>query len=141
MQSLDIDRNVKYLALTLGIVVLMAAGHNLTVEDTTYSFAMCDTTTVCQGAEVSDYCIGIEMNQVSCVNPENASEYRRAEAECGLDAQAICNENPDMQGLDWTGHENATYQGRSCSDWADSDERIDLLKCEDTFDDITRWNQ
>ncbi|MCJ7478581.1 MAG: hypothetical protein MUP63_00185 [Candidatus Nanohaloarchaeota archaeon QJJ-7] len=140
MQFQDIDTNLKYLILTVLILIPIAAAHNLAVEGEERSFAMCDISIECQGFEAGNTCLGIEKRAVSCVDPSNASEYRRVEAECGLDAQAICNEDPSLEGLEWTDNPNASYDGTSCSDWAEQDERIDLLKCEQTSNDITQWS-
>jgi hypothetical protein len=140
MKFEDIDPNVKYLVLTVLLLLPVAAAHNLTVPEQGRSFAMCDVSIDCQGFEAGNTCIGIESRGVSCVDPVNASEYRRVEAECGLDAQAICNEDPSLEGLQWTQSDNASYEGTRCSEWADQDERIDLLKCEQTFNDISQWS-
>ncbi|MDY6769553.1 MAG: hypothetical protein SVU88_01130 [Candidatus Nanohaloarchaea archaeon] len=140
MELPDVDPHVKYLALTVLLLLPVGAAHNLTVPEQGRQFAMCDVSVSCQGPEIGDACLGIESRGVSCVDPSNASEYRRVEAECGLDAQAICNANPGMTGMQWTEHPNATYDGRSCSDWAAQDDRIDLLKCGQTFDSIQQWS-
>ncbi|MDY6773858.1 MAG: hypothetical protein SVS85_01545 [Candidatus Nanohaloarchaea archaeon] len=140
MRFREMDRNVKWLILTVLILIPIAAAHNLTVGESGRSFAMCDVSIRCQGAEMSNTCLGIEKRAVQCVDPSNASEYRRVEAECALDAQAICNANPSMEGLQWTQNPNATFRGKSCSQWAEQDERIDLLNCGQTFNDITQWS-
>lgn len=136
----DVDPNFKYLALTLLILLPLGAAHNLTVSETSeMEFGMCTTQVSCQGAEVNDLCLGIETRDVSCITPQNATTAQRAEAECGLDAQALCNADPDLSGTEWAEHPNATFRGRSCSAWAEQD-GIDLLECEQTFNDISRWN-
>lgn len=135
-----VDRNVKYLALTFLLLLPVIGWHNasLGAEDE-MSFAMNDITIECTGAEVAGFCLGIEKRNVDTVAPENAEEYRRVEAECGLDAQGLCNANPNMSGMEWTDHPNATYQGQTCSQWAEQDDRITLLSCDQTFNDITQW--
>lgn len=140
MRLEDVDPNVKYLVLTVLILLPIGAAHNLTVPEQGTSFAMCDISIGCQGYEAGNTCIGIESRAVSCVDPMDAPEYRRVEAECGLDAQALCNADPSLEGLQWTEHPNASYEGTSCSEWAAQDDRIDLLKCEQTFKDITQWS-
>lgn len=140
MQFEGLAGDLKYLAVTVLIIAVAAAGHNLTItEDQAREFAMCEVTIGCQGMEVGDYCIGVDEQHISCIDPRNASEYRRAEAECALDAQGICNANPSLTGMEWTEHPNATYDGRTCSQWGEDDERVDLLPCEDTSNDITQW--
>ncbi|MDY6765886.1 MAG: hypothetical protein SVW77_00810 [Candidatus Nanohaloarchaea archaeon] len=140
MQISDIDPNFKYLVLTVLLLLPLVAAHNLTVPEQDRSFAMCDRSTACQGTEFGNTCLGIEQRRVQCVDPMNASMYRRVEAECGLDAQAICNANPELTGLEWTENPNASYNGRSCSRWAEQDERIDLLNCGQTFDSVQHWS-
>ncbi|MDY6766494.1 MAG: hypothetical protein SVW77_03940 [Candidatus Nanohaloarchaea archaeon] len=139
MQISDIDPHAKYLVLTVLLLLPVVAAHNLAVPEQERSFGMCDHSTACQGIEAGDTCLGIQKRQVSCVDPMNAAEHRRAEAECALDAQAICNANPAMTGTDWTDSPNATYNGQECSEWAASDDRIELLSCDQTFDDIRQW--
>ncbi|MFB6077000.1 MAG: hypothetical protein ABEK12_02630 [Candidatus Nanohaloarchaea archaeon] len=140
MQVPDIDRNVKYLVVTVLLLLPVAAAHNLAVRPTRYdSFAMCDTTIACQGVDAG-VCLGIESRSASCMDFRDAPQHRRVEAECGLDAQAICNANPGMSGTDWTDHPNATYNGTSCATWAEQDDRITLMRCEDTFDSINQWS-
>lgn len=141
MQLNGFDRNLQYLLLTVLIIAAVAAYYNLTLtEDDAMSFGMCDMTLECQGVQSGDYCIGIEHRSVQCVNPETAEEWRRAEAECGLDAQGICNENPELTGTDWADDPRAEWDGTSCREWAEQDENVDLLTCEDTFNDITQWS-
>ncbi|MFB6166857.1 MAG: hypothetical protein ABEJ62_01185 [Candidatus Nanohaloarchaea archaeon] len=142
MQLGDIDTNLKYLILTVLILLPVGAAHNIYVsERSSFQFGMCTTTYSCQGAELGDTCIGIEKRSVSCVDPMNASKWRRAEAECGLDAQALCNANPSMQGMDWLDHPNATWNGRSCEKWREREARVDLLSCSQTTMDITNWDR
>lgn len=141
MQISDIDPNIKYLVLTVLILLPVVAAHNTMVPEQERSFGMCDHSTVCQGVEAGDTCLGIQKRAVSCVDPMDAAEYRRVEAECGLDAQAICNANPDMTGTEWADSPNATYNGQDCSEWAEQDDRIELLTCEQTSDSIDQWTQ
>lgn len=139
MQVPDIDRNVKYLAVTVLLLVPVVAAHNMATEPTRYdSFGMCDTEIVCQGVDAG-VCLGIEKRQVACVDFADAEPYRRVEAECGLDAQGLCNADPSLSGTEWTDHPNASYNGTSCAAWAEQDDRIDLLRCEDTFRSIDQW--
>lgn len=140
MRLNDVDTNLKYLVLTLLILLPIGGAYNLSVDDSGRSFAMCDITVRCEGTTTGDICLGIQDREVACVNPETAPEYRRVEAECGLDAQGLCNANPELSGLEWTQHPNASYSGKTCSQWAEEDDRIDLLKCEQTFNDITQWS-
>lgn len=134
----EIDRNVKYLVLTVLILLPIGAAHNLSVEDDGFSFGMCDHAVRCDGVELGGYCIGVQVHDSTCVNPLNASDARHAEAECALDAQSICNANPELSGMEWTSQADG-YNGTSCTAWAEQED-IQLLKCEDTFADVTRWN-
>lgn len=140
MQVPEIDRNVRYLVLTLLLLVPVAGAHNMMVQPSPQdSFGMCDTEIVCQGVDAG-VCLGIEKRQPSCVDFADAPEYRRVEAECALDAQGLCNADPSLSGLDWTDHPNASYNGTACSTWAEQDDRIDLLRCENTFNSINHWS-
>ncbi len=140
MQVPDIDPHVKYLALTVALLVPVAAAHNLAVTETRYdSFGMCDVSLECQGIDAG-VCLGIEKRALSCVDFADAPEYRRVEAECALDAQGLCNADPSLSGTEWTSHPNATYDGTSCTDWAAQDDRIDLMRCEDTTNSIEQWS-
>ncbi len=132
------DAHLPYLILTLALIVAAGTVHNLSLADEDLSFAMCDVTVGCEGVQAGDYCLGVQARSVSCIDPRNASTVQWAEAECALDAQGLCNANPDMTGMAWTDHPNATYDGRTCSSWADEPE-VTLLACEDTFDDVTQW--
>lgn len=137
----DVDPNLTYLGLTVLIILAVGAWHNVSLdENDVMSLGMCDMEIECQGVETGGYCLGIEKEDVSCVDPMTAPEWRRAEAECALDAQGLCNANPELSGLEWTDNPNATWNGRTCTQWAEEDENIDLLPCEQTSNDITQWN-
>lgn len=140
MQLNGVDANLKYLILTVLIILPVAGWHNMSLTEADEgSFGMCDISIDCQGAEVGDYCIGIESQQNQCVDPENAEQFRHVEAQCAVKAQGFCNDNPNMTGMDWTDHPNASFDGQNCAAWAEDDERIDLLSCEETFNDVTQW--
>ncbi len=139
MQLNDVDANLKYLALTLLILAVAAGYHNYTTDESdVMSFGMCDQSLTCDGIEAGGMCIGIERPEVTCMNPADAPDWRRAEAECGLDAQGICNENPDLTGYEWADDDRAEWDGRSCTAWEEETD-VDLLPCEETFNDITQW--
>lgn len=134
-----VDRNLLYLGLVIALIAVPAAAHNLMTDDATRSFGLCDISVNCAGPEVADICLWVEKKDVSCIDPRNATTVQRAEAECALDAQGICNANPELSGTAWTDNPNATFQGTSCAEWGQQDE-VELLACEDTFNDITQWS-
>jgi len=139
MQPAGIDRNILFLGVTLLIIAGAAGIHNATTQESKYtSFGLCDQEVVCNGVSVGDACLGIKRPTVSCVVPGNATDWQRAEAECALDAQGICNANPDMSGMAWTEDPSAAWQGKRCTQWADENDQVDLLSCDRTFTDITK---
>lgn len=140
------DSHIKWLLVTVGTILVVGAAHNIVVsppaslgEQT--SFAMCDYSLNCEGVAAGNLCVGIESWSVQCVDPEKAAEWRRVEAECGLDAQALCNADPSLSGMEWTDHPNATYKGKRCTEWAQQYDRVTLLRCDATFNDITQWKK
>lgn len=136
----DVDRHVMYLGLTVLVLLPVVGAHNLTVTEPRYaSLGMCDVSLECQGIDAG-VCLGIEKRALSCVDFQDAPDHRRVEAECALDAQGLCNADPSLSGTGWTSHPNATYNGTACSDWAAQDDRIDLMRCEDTFNSINHWS-
>lgn len=140
MQLDDVDANLKYLVLTLAIIVVAGAYHNYTMtEEDEFSFGYCEVWTECAGYEAGDMCIGIEHRNTECMEPAAAEDWQRAEAECGNTAQGLCNANPDMEGLDWADHEDAEHDGQACTEWEEQHEDFTLLTCEDTFRDVTHW--
>ncbi len=140
MQVDDVDANLKYLVLTLAIIMVAGVANNymLTADDAV-SFGYCDTELDCTGATVGSMCLGIEHRDTTCSDPNEAPAWQKAEIECGLAAQGLCSENTELSGLDWTDHENATWDGRQCTAWESEHEEFDLLTCENTFRDIRHW--
>lgn len=137
-----VDRNIKYLLVTVLIIAGAAGVHNHMTEESRYtSFGMCDQSVACNGVTAGGMCIGIEEPRVDCVLPRDAADWRRAEAECGLDAQGICNANPSMTGMAWAEDPRAEWQGKRCTQWANEYEQVDLLSCDQTFTDITKWSK
>lgn len=138
----DVDVHLKYLLLTVAIIAVVGAWHNANVSpDDVRSIGMCDQELVCNGYEAGDICLGIEQRDISCVDFQNASDWRRAEAECALKAQSFCNANQNFSNMDWTDHPNASWGGKTCTQWAEQDDRIELLSCDETFNDITNWDE
>lgn len=137
-----VDRNIGYLLLTFLIIAGAAGYHNATTHESDYvSFGVCEQSLTCTGVTAGDMCIGIEEPSVDCVLPREATEWQRAETECGLDAQGICNENPGMTGMAWAEDSRAEWDGKRCTTWADEYEQVDLLSCDETFTDITKWSE
>lgn len=134
----DIDPNLKYLLLVVAALLTLSIvhGHYNMQEE---RFGLCEVQHSCTGVEVGDVCVGVKDNSIDCVTPENATDWQRAEAECGLLAQGICNRNPEMTGLDWTNHPNASYNGQACTAWEQNHDQFRLLTCEQTFEDVTQW--
>lgn len=141
MQTPDVDRNVQYLVLTLVIIVAVVGYHNYTTgQEDLMSFGMCDQSIQCQGFQSGGVCIGIEQPSITCMDPGEAPAWRRAEVECGLDAQGLCNADPTLTGTEWTQNPNATWDGQRCTAWAEQNAEFDLLTCEQTFNDISQWS-
>lgn len=141
-----VDPHVKWLVITLAILIPFGAAHNIMTDAPDAlgeegSFAMCDYSLNCEGVEAGDMCLGIESWSVQCVDPQQAAAWRHAEAECGLDAQGLCNADSTLSGTEWAEHPNASYDGTRCTEWSQMEERVTLLTCEDTFNDITQWTE
>lgn len=132
------DDDVKYLGVTVLILIAFATIHNVSLdEDDAMSFGYCDTELYCAGFGSPGSCIGVEQRRTDCFDPETAEPYRRVEAECGLLAYNLCDST--TSGREWADDPNATYDGQSCREWAQQDERIDLLACDETFPAVSQW--
>lgn len=133
----DLDRDWLYLGVTLLILAGIAGAHNVSLdEEDAMSFGYCDTELTCAGTEVSGYCLGVEQRSTQCYNMSQVSDHRRVEAECGVRAYNLCKGN--HSGTSWA--EEATYQNRTCSQWAEQDDRITLLGCDETYPTAREWD-
>ncbi len=132
------DDDAKYLGITVLIIVVLAAAHNMSVgPEDAMDFGYCTTEVYCAGFGSPGSCIGVEQLETQCLDPDTADDYRRAEAECGLLAYNLCGEG--VSGMEWADSPNATYDGQSCRQWAQQNDNIDLLRCDQTFPAVSQW--
>ncbi|MCJ7450267.1 MAG: hypothetical protein MUP58_00840 [Candidatus Nanohaloarchaeota archaeon QJJ-9] len=136
------DEDLKYLLITLGIVLVVGAAHNVTTsESDAINFGYCDTSLTCQGFNVGNACIGIEKFETECYEPGNATDYRRVEAECGLLAQNYCysNDSQAYKGTEWASE--ASYMNKTCEQWSKEEAKVDLIGCNQTMPPVRYWKK
>jgi len=132
------DADIRYLGITVLLLVMIAAGHNLQVtEADTMDFGYCNTDIVCAGVAAGGMCLGVEQYDTQCTEPEQAESHREIEARCGTVAQNLCS-GEEYTGTDWASATNVSRQ--SCAAWAQEDERIDLLRCDQTTPGVQEWS-
>ncbi len=132
------DRDIKYLLITVGILVVIAGAHNYALsEEDAMDFGYCDTEIYCAGFNIGGSCLGVEQLYNQCIEPSKAEDYRRVEIECGVQAESMCN-GDKYSGTGWA--KEATYKGKTCKRWNQEDSRIKLLSCDQTFPPIQEWN-
>ncbi|MDY6770976.1 MAG: hypothetical protein SV186_03400 [Candidatus Nanohaloarchaea archaeon] len=136
--DIELDRDWKYLGLTVAVILLVAGLHNVTLsQEDALSFGYCDTELYCAGAEVSGVCLGVEQRSTQCQPISTADDYRRVEAECGALAYNYCSQG-NYSGTEWASQ--ATYRNKTCRQWAKQDERITLLSCDQTTPPVSKWD-
>jgi len=130
------DTDLKYLLVTVAILVVVAGWHNAAIdEEDAVDFGYCNTDITCMGFSSGDMCIGIEKRDTNCVDYRNAEEYRRVEVECAIQAYNLCQE--DYNGKEWAS--NATYEGTTCRQWKQEDDRVTLIGCDQSFPPAHTW--
>jgi len=132
------DHDLKYFVVTVLILLVAVTVQNITIsEDDVMDFGYCDSDLYCAGFRLGGNCIGSEQIETTCYEREGPEHYRRVEAECGVLAYNLCGENGS--GTSWADGPNATYRGKTCSEWAAEDGRIDLLSCDQTYSGVVDW--
>lgn len=132
------DADIRYLGITVLLLVVVAGAHNLqTAETDTMDFGYCNTDVVCAGFTAGGMCMGVEQLETQCIDPEQAEDHRDIEARCGTVAQNRCADDAHT-GTDWAAETNVS--GQSCAAWAQEDERIDLLRCDQTTPGAQEWS-
>lgn len=133
----DLDKDYLYIGVIVLILAGMAGAHNVALDEgDAMDFGYCDTDLSCSGYEVSGQCLGVEQRSTQCYNISQVDEYRMVEAECGVQAYNLCQGN--HSGTSWA--EEATYENKTCSQWAEEDERITLLGCDQTYPSVQEWD-
>lgn len=133
--SEGLQNQLKYLGVSVAIVLLAVAGSNMVTSDEPIEVGYTEITTECVGFEAG-VCLGLEKRDHTTYNydnytqPEEGTEnyYRRVESELMIQAYNICNE--DISGMEWT--DEASYDNQTATEWLEND-NIDLLPCEQTF--------
>lgn len=131
-----LQQDVFYLGVCFVIILLAGVVQNVTTPDDPVNVGMVEVETNCVGAEVADYCLGVQRQDHTTYNydnytqPEEGTEnfYRRVESELMAQAYDIC--NADMEGMEWT--DQAEYRNQTGTEWLEN-ENVDLLPCEKTF--------
>lgn len=132
------DADIRYLGITVLLLAIIAAGHNVQVNGSdAMDFGYCNTDIVCAGVAAGGMCLGVEQYDTQCVEPEQAQTYRDIEARCGALAQNLC-AGGNHTGTGWASATNVS--GQSCAAWAQEDDRIDLLQCSQTTPGAQEWS-
>lgn len=132
----DLDRDWFYVGVTLVLLAGIAGAHNVVLDEgAAKSFGYCDTELSCVGAETSGFCLGVEQRSTQCHEISELSQHRTVEAECGVRAYNLCKGN--HSGISWA--DEATYRNRTCSEWAEQDQNITLLGCDETYPAVQEW--
>lgn len=127
-------KDLKFLTVSVLIVLLAVAGHNYVTPDEPLRVGMVELETRCVGVDAG-ICIGIERRTHTTFNYDNYTEiepgtsnfYRKVESELMAQAYRICGKNTsDMK---WTSE--ASYRNRTADEWLETDE-VELLPCEKT---------
>lgn len=124
------DRNIKYLLLTLAIILVVSVVHNSLSFTGSYSLGYCEFETNCNGLNLGGVCVGIKGHDLKCTDPKNATEPMRAEVECTIQANPLCRRN-DFEGTEWA--TQAEYKNRTCDSWGEEYEEITLIDCNQAF--------
>lgn len=124
------DRNIKYLLLTIAIVLALAFIHNSVTFKGSYSLGYCNFSTYCKGINLGGTCLGIKDHNLKCTDPSNATEWMRAEAECAIQANPICREK-GVEGSEWAS--KAEYKNKTCEEWGEEYKEITLINCNQAF--------
>ena len=130
------DPNFRGLLAIVGILVVLTGIHNFALgEEDTFSWGYCDSFIYCAGLDAG-FCLGVEQLEVKCYDPVTEyEEYRTVEIECLLQGSGLC-----KQGIEnWS--VQAKYNGIKCSEWAETDKRIDIIDCDLFFKDSTLFDQ
>jgi len=130
----NLKNDLRYLGITLGIVVLMIGFGNIVTSSEPVEVGTVEVETECFGAEIGT-CLGIQHETHTTYNfdnytsPEPGTEdyYRKIEAELMIQAYDICREET---GMNWT--DKAEYENKTGEEWLQED-NVDLLPCEETF--------
>lgn len=134
--SEELQEQLKYVGISLGLVVLLLGAHNILAPDTGQKVGYTEITVECVGVEAGGFCMGLQKQDHTTYNYDNYTEvepgtanfYRRVESELMMQAYNICNE--DMNGMEWTN--NASYRNQTATEWLEND-NVTLLPCEQTF--------
>jgi hypothetical protein len=132
----NLRKDVTFLGISILIVLVSIAGHNLVTPDDPKKVGLVEVETNCFGVDVGA-CMGIQRQDHTTYNydeyekPEPGTEnfYRLVESELMLDANGIC-EREDIKGMEWTSE--ASYQNKTADEWLEN-ENIELLECKETY--------
>ncbi len=131
------DQDIKYLLIILLILVGVSAVNNLLItEEKALDIGFCDTSIDCAGFEAGEVCIGYRYRDTECYDPENAEEYRKAEARCNVQAYNLCEDN-DLEGTEWA--DTAEFNNKTCNEWYNDYEEFTLLPCDEMSPSAHKW--
>ncbi|MDY6789498.1 MAG: hypothetical protein SVV03_06080 [Candidatus Nanohaloarchaea archaeon] len=132
------DRDIKYLLITVGILVAVAAVHNYALDSGDEGrLGYCQSEIRCAGFNAGGMCLGVEQLKYSCTAPSNSEEYRRIEVECAVQAYNLCEEG--YTGKEWA--KNATYRGKTCRQWKQEKPEMNVISCNQAFPSIEEWDE
>ena len=131
-----LQKDAFYILVCFAIIGVAAGIQNFTTPDEPLKVGYVEVHTECVGAEVNDYCLGVQRQRHETFNYDNYTKpepgtpnfYRRVESELMAQAYDIC--NAEMDGMEWT--DQAEYRNQTGTEWLKKDE-VDLLPCEKTF--------
>lgn len=127
--------DLKFLGISVLIVLFAVAGHNYATPDEPLRVGMVELETNCAGLDAG-ICLGVERRTHTTYNYDNYTEaepgtpnyYRRVESELMAKAYSTCDSS--MNGYDWTSE--VSYEGKTGEEWRQMEE-IELLPCEKTL--------
>lgn len=133
--SEGLEKNLKFLGISLLLVVFAVGAKNVAVPDNQVEVGYTEIHTDCYGIDAG-VCLGLERRDHTTYNYDNYTEaepgtenfYRRVEAELMIRAYNTCNSS--MSGMEWT--DDVSYRNQTGSEWMEN-ENVDLLPCEKTF--------
>ena len=135
--SKNLQRDLKYLGITLAIAVAIVGVNNLMTPGEYPDVGFTQMESECAGIDVG-VCLGIMHQEHEVLHfddwaqiEEGTEEHRRmVESELMIRATDECR-NENVTGTDWTSE--VEYENKTGDEWSDEIDNVTLLPCSETF--------
>ncbi len=132
-----LERNLKYLGLTLLLAVAIIGLTNLTTPSEYPDVGFTEVDVECVGLDLG-ICLGLQTETHTTHSyddweeiEEGTEDHRRMiESELMIRAYEECRD-PEIVEMDWTSE--ATFENQTADEWEDEIDDLTLLPCEETF--------